>query len=84
MLTACASSQTEPATIAPDPVIEQRLEVRTVCPPEVTAALPGRPAAPEDAQLNGNESGLDWLSAILAYLGIIEARIADAKEACPQ
>jgi hypothetical protein len=40
MLTACASSPSKPPpTRTPDPVIETRTEVRTVCPPEVTAPL---------------------------------------------
>lgn len=68
----------------PDPLIETRTIVRIVCPPEVTTALPARPQPPADAVVEGNDAGLGWLSALLVHLGLVEGRIADAKEACPQ
>lgn len=82
-LHACATLPTERPAIEPDPLIETRTIVRTVCPPEVTAALPSRPQPSLDSIVDGNKSGMDWLSAILVHLGLVEARIADAREQCP-
>lgn len=84
MLHACATSPTNPPSIAPDPLIETRTVVKTVCPPEVTAALPARPVPPEGALLEGNDAGLGWLSELLVHLGLVEGRLTDAKDQCPQ
>lgn len=84
MLHACATSQTDRPALAPDPLIETRTVVETVCPPEVTAALPARPPVPADAVIEGNDAGLGWLSALLIHLGLVEGRIHDAKDQCPQ
>jgi hypothetical protein len=83
-LHACATSQTKAPVIEPDPLIETRTIVRTVCPPEVTAALPARPVPPADAVIQGNDTGMGWLSALLIHLGFVESRINDAKELCHQ
>lgn len=83
-LHACATSPTKDGpTIAPDPLIETRTVVRTVCPPEITAALPARPVPSADAVVEGNDAGMGWLSALLIHLGLVEARITDAKGQCP-
>lgn len=84
MLHACATSPTERPAAAPDPLIETRTVVKTVCPPEVTAALPARPSVPGEAVIQGNEPGLAWLSALIIHLGLVEGRIHDAREVCPQ
>lgn len=84
-LHACATSPTKGApTIAPDPLIETRTIVRTVCPPEVTAALPPKPQPDVDAVIQGNDAGMGWLSALLIHFGLVESRINDAKELCHQ
>ncbi len=83
-LHACATSLTEAPAIAPDPLIETRTVVRTVCPPEVTAALPARPQPAPDAIVQGNDAGMGWLSAMLVHLGLVEGRITDAKDQCPK
>lgn len=83
MLHACATSRTERPTAEPDPLIETRTVAKTICPPEVTAALPARPAVPPDAELQGNDAGMGWLSAMLVHLGLVEARLAGAREQCP-
>lgn len=84
MLTACAASRSEPANLLPaDPVVETRTVVEKVCPPELSQARPTRPALPVDARLDGNQSGLDWLSATLALLGLLEDRLDDAAKECP-
>lgn len=82
-LHACATLRTERPTAEPDPLIETRTVTKTICPPEVTAALPTRPAVPADAVIQGNDAGMGWLSAILVHLGLVEARLADAREQCP-
>ncbi|WP_110297002.1 hypothetical protein [Blastomonas natatoria] len=84
MLHACATSPTDRPSIEPDPLIETRTIVRTVCPPEITAALPMKPQPSADAVINGNEPGMAWLSDTLIYLGLVEGRIHDAKDQCPR
>lgn len=83
MLHACATSRTERPTAEPDPLIDTRTVIKTICPPEVTAALPARPVVPAQAELQGNKDGMAWLSALLVHLGLVEARLADAREQCP-
>lgn len=83
MLTACAGSADNRAASAPDPVIETRTEVVRVCPPEVTAARPGRPKPGKDAVLTGSPTGLAWLNDVLAWAGLLEDRLVDAAGQCP-
>ena len=83
MLTACAASVSDAAQSAPDPVIETRTVTVRVCPAELRAALPPRAEAAADAVLSGNEAGMAWLNALLARLGLVEARLADAAKECP-
>ena len=82
MLTACAASQTEPPAPVPDPVVTTKVERQVVCPGDVTAPLPPRPALPADAAINGSPSGMDWLSRMLAYLKLVMTRLSDAAAAC--
>lgn len=83
MLAACANSPSKPPPQrTPDPIIETRTEVRTVCPPEVTAPLGTRPEPAAGAELTGNDLGMAWLGAILSRLGLVEGRVHDAAEAC--
>jgi hypothetical protein len=84
MLHACATSSNDRPSIEADPLIETRTVVRTVCPAEITAALPPRPQPAGDAVITGNETGMAWLSDTLIHLGLVEGRIRDAKEQCPQ
>lgn len=85
MLSACAASSNKPRSApTPDPVIQTRtVEVR-VCPPELTAPRPDRPQPGADAELSGNEPGMTWLTELLAYVGLVEDRLADAAEDCPK
>ena len=64
-------------------VIETRTEVVRVCPPEVTAARPGRPEPGRDAVITGSPAGLAWLNDVLAWAGLLEDRLADAAGQCP-
>ncbi|MEQ1499159.1 MAG: hypothetical protein ABL914_10895 [Novosphingobium sp.] len=57
------------------------VEVR-VCPSELIATRPARPAVPDGAELTGNEAGLGWLAAVLAYTGLVEDRLNDAAAQC--
>lgn len=82
-LHACATWPTERPAVAPDPLIETRTIVRTICPPEITAALPARPVPSDGAVIDGNDDGLAWLSQLLVHLGLVEARFTDAKGQCP-
>ena len=83
MLSACAASQAERPKAEPDPVIVTRTEVVRVCPAELQAKRPPRPAVPDGAELTGNPAGMDWLNALLAYAGLIEDRLDDAAKECP-
>ncbi len=67
-----------------DPVIVATVRTETVCPPEVTSPLAARPALAEGAMLTGNAEGMAWLNATLAFLGLVEDRLGDAKRQCPQ
>lgn len=83
MLTACAGSPNSRAQAAPDPVIEIRTQAVPVCPPELLAARPARPAVPAGAVLTGNPAGLDWLAQLVAHTGLVEDRLSDAAAQCP-
>lgn len=84
MLTACGSSGTKQVRSTPaDPVVVTRTEVRTICPAELQLGLEPRPKPAADAQLDGNAAGMAWLTAILARLGLVEDRLADAAKECP-
>lgn len=63
-------------------IVTRTIEVRT-CPAEITTPHQARPAVPQGAVIEGNEAGLNWLSSTLAYLGLIEDRLADAAKECP-
>lgn len=83
MLTACATSRTEkPIASDPVPVIERQIEVRTVCPSEVTAPIAAKPSVPEGAVIEGSASGMGWLGDVLAWASGLADRISDAREAC--
>lgn len=82
MLTACATSPAEPPAIAPDPVIETRIVTRTVCPAEISAAVPARPQPGDDAIIRGNAAGMDWLNRLIAFAGLMETRLSDAAREC--
>ncbi len=83
MLPACAHSPSELVRSVPDPVVVTRTVTEQVCPPELRLAMPPRPDLPADAALTGSGSGMAWLTAILARLGLLEDRIADAAKDCP-
>jgi len=63
-------------------VIETRIVERTVCPVDITAPLASRPQPADDAVVTGNTAGMAWVSAILAFLGLVEDRLRDGAEAC--
>lgn len=84
MLSACGSSGNSRPQSAPDPVVVTRVEIQRVCPGELTAPLPGRPQPPVDAVVEGNPAGMSWVGALLAYLGLVEDRLADAAGQCPE
>ncbi|MGE4302465.1 MAG: hypothetical protein AB7E24_00355 [Novosphingobium sp.] len=84
MLTACGSSPNDGGVrSAPAPVIEQRTEVKLVCPPELTAPPADRPEVSADAALQGNAAGMSWLGAMLAWANGLSDRLDDARKACP-
>lgn len=83
MLTACAASPTERPQTAPDPVVRTVVRTERVCPAELEAPAPARPAPAADAKLTGNSAGLVWLSAVLAWANLINDRLADAAKECP-
>ena len=83
MLHACATSPTDRPSTEPDPVIETRIVIKTVCPAEVVAPRPPRPGHGDDAVIQGNDEGMGWLGRLLTYMGLIEARLDDARGQCP-
>lgn len=83
MLPACGGSGTEAhVASAPDPVVLERTQIRTVCPAELAQPLGERPVPAADAVLTGNAAGMAWLRAMLARLGLLEDRLRDAAEEC--
>lgn len=84
-LSACATSvERRPHEAAPDPVIEVRVETRIVCPPELDQAVPDRPVQPAEATLDAGEATLRWIADRFSREALLEARLIDAKAACPQ
>lgn len=83
MLSACAHSTDAPPATAPDPVIETRVELRTVCPPELLLAVPPREPMPDAAAIDAAEATLAWLSRRFAREALLEARLTDAQKDCP-
>lgn len=85
MLSACATSaERRTRTVAPDPVIETRVERITVCPAELDQDLPPRVTMPDGARIEAAEAVLRWISARFGREALLEARLTDAKAACPQ
>lgn len=80
-VSACATLPSKPV-VAPDPVVTTRIERQVLCPGEVTAPIAARPVPPADAVINGNASGMTWLSKVLAYLNLVIARQNDAAATC--
>lgn len=84
MLTACASSSTEPRPqVSAAPVIETRTEVRLHCPSELDLPIGALPPVPDGAVIEGNEAGLNWLGDVIAYTRGLLDRFADARKVCP-
>ncbi len=84
-LSACATSaERRHRQPAPDPVIETRVERITVCPAELDQDVPPRVALPDGARLEAAELVLHWIAQRFAREALLEARLADAKAACPQ
>ncbi len=84
MLAACAGSAARPEPVpAPDPVIERRVEVKPVCPPELLMPLPPEPAMPDDAAVDADAPTLAWIAARFARELLLESRLIDARTACP-
>jgi len=83
MLAACATSPGNRPRAIVDPVIETRIESRTVCPPEVAAALPAEPVMPANAAIEASEAVLAWIGARFRREELLDQRLADARKACP-
>lgn len=64
-------------------MIERRVEVRPVCPPELLQPLPPQAAMPEGASIDADPPTLAWLAAAFARAALIETRLIDARTACP-
>tara|TARA_R110002072_G_scaffold300732_1_gene478801 strand:- start:77 stop:373 length:297 start_codon:yes stop_codon:yes gene_type:complete len=83
MLTACATSGDERPAVEPDPVIETRTEVVTVCPAELQLAIPASPHRPADAVIKASQSMLEYLAQRFSREELLEARLRDAAVECP-
>lgn len=83
-LAACAGSPARPDPgPAPDPVIERRTVVKTVCPAELRQDVPAAPTMPADAVIEASEETLRWLGAVFSRTVLLEERLRDARTACP-
>lgn len=83
-LAACAGSPEKPDPgAAPDPVIERKIVVKPVCPPELLQDVPVAPAMPADALVEASDETLRWLGAIFSHAALLEERLRDARTACP-
>jgi hypothetical protein len=84
-LTACGSvSNAEPdlAAPAPDPLVERRVETRTVCPDEIYRELPPEPVMAEGGELVWNPAGGEYLDAKVARGEAAEDALLAARAAC--
>lgn len=61
-----------------------RQRTETVCPSELAAARPAKPALPASATLVGDEYGLGYAAARFAREDALEQLLADAAKACPK
>ncbi len=83
MISACATSRaTKPLPRDPDPIVETRTQTVRVCPPELLAALPARPARPAGGSLTGDKPTLDWVGALSRWGDSIAALFGDAAKQC--
>lgn len=56
---------------------------RTVCPIDLYAPLPQKPAPAEGAIVEGNDTGLAFVAAMGIYGASLLGVILDSREACP-
>lgn len=86
MLSACAGSaaRTDPAPVAPDPVVEVRREVVAVCPAELLNPPAARPQPADDAVIEYNDAGAAWLARLIAWSEGVVRTLADARVQCPK
>jgi hypothetical protein len=82
-LPACTTSQASKPPPHFDPVIEQRTEVRTLCPAEIAAAVPDPILVPPGLVLAVPVEVLTWLRAHFARESLLARRLEDAKGQCP-
>ncbi len=84
-LFACASGPEAPKPVgpAPDPVIETRTVERKVCPAELDQDVGAQPQPADDAVLRHNDTGGDYLDAIIAWGRRAASLFNDAKAQCP-
>lgn len=83
MLPACATSPvSKRLAAAPDPIVEQRTVIKTLCPPELLGSLPTKPAVPAAARIEANDAGLGWVADLARWGDGLFARLADAARPC--
>lgn len=85
-LTACGGVP-KPSPIAPDPVVEARIQTRLICPPELWRALPFGEAGPTPAAgavVQHNDPGGDWIDALIDQAASAVAIILGARKACDE
>lgn len=82
-LSACATSPAARPAAEPDPVIEQRTIVKTVCPPELLADLPAAVAFSIGAVIDATPEAVAGLRAHFEREQLLEQRLVDARSQCP-
>lgn len=87
MLAACSHAGDKPALPirAPDPIVEIRTVVRTVCPADLDRPLPADPGPPQaGAVVRHNDEGGAWLDQVIAR-GLAAVRVvADSRAVCAE
>ena len=84
-LTACGASaaRIDLAPVAPDPVVEVRREIVTLCPAELRTPSPVRPQPAADALIEFNTPGAEWIARMVAWAEAAIQTLDDARAQCP-
>ena len=82
-LTACATSADNRPRVEPDPVIETKTEIITVCPAELSLVIPASPFLPADVAIKASKSMLEYLAQRFSREELLEARLRHAAGECP-
>jgi hypothetical protein len=84
MIGACETSQaTKPVPRASDPIVETVTVERQVCPAELLAPVPKKPARPAGGSLTGDPATLGWVGQLASWGEALRLLFTDAAAQCP-